>query len=439
MPFLRFPQLTTTHARARAHAIPCPPSTEYARARRRCLLCSMCCRVRGDLRDAFEKIVRAAHADPLPPLPPAAPAATGAAALPAPRRPRRLDGLILELSGLSELGPVVETFFADPFVQSALGLDSIVCVCDAGHLRRQLLSDSALIREQLALADLAILNKTDTLAGTGGEELADLARAVSAINSTCTVFPCSLHDGGTLPEEFFGSGAFMQCQKFTKGVQLAAAAIPAPAPPPATGSGHGHGHGHPPADLAAPHHHDALGYRSFSVEIGDRLIDPRRLAKTIQLLHERAKEGVAFAAGIPVTDALTPIVRCKGIVFGSPTSRTAIQGLYEHVDLVPLMAAAAGPTAAILNQLVFIGPIGAELQAAIELEVSALTMALPPTRGPTTSVGVRPASAATHARQQPQRQPAAPVRQTGSGFANLKDRLGGFRAGRGDVDDFGAF
>ena len=385
----------------------------------------MCCRVRGDLRDAFEKIVRAAHADPLPR---AAPAVTGTAALPAPRRPRRLDGLILELSGLSELGPVVETFFADPFVQSALGLDSIVCVCDAGNLRRQLLSDSELIREQLALADLAILNKADTLAGTGGEELAELTRAVSAINSTCTVFPCSLDDGGTLPSEFFGSGAFMQCQKFTKGIQLAAAAIPAP--PPATGSGHGHGHGHPSAALAAPHHHDALGYRSFSVEIADRLIDPRRLAKSIKLLHERAKEGVASAAKISVTDVLTPIVRCKGIVFGSPTSRTAIQGLYEHIDLFPLMAAAAGPTAAILNQLVFIGPIGAELQAAIELEVAALAMALPPTRGPTTSVSVRPAAAAAA---------AAPVRQTGSGFANLKNRLGGFRGGGGDVDDFGAF
>lgn len=404
----------------------------------------MCCRVRGDLRDAFEKIVRAAHADPLQPA--AASTAASTATFSAPRPQRRLDGLILELSGLSELGPVVETFFADPFVQSALGLDSIVCVCDAGNLRRQLQSDSALIREQLALADLAILNKTDTLAGQktkngkGSDELAGLARAVAAINSTCTVFPCSLGGGGALPSDFFGMDAFMQCQKFTKGVQLAAAAIPAQPyqqpPPTAPVSGHGHGHGHPPAELGAPHHHDALGYRSFSIEISDRLIDPRRLARSIEVLHERAKEGVATAAGIPVTDALTPIVRCKGIVFGSPTSRTALQGLYEHVDLIPLMAAAAGSAATILNQIVFIGPIGAELQLAIELQIAALATALPPTRGTTMSASVRVAPS-----PQVRHQPAAPARQKGSGFANLKNRLGtlgGLRGG-GGTDDFGAF
>ncbi len=89
----------------------------------------MCCRVRGDLRDAFKRIVVAAYEAP-PALDAAAAAAattttssstsssTTAAAPRAARRTRGLDGLVLELSGLSELGPVVQTFLTDPFVRS---------------------------------------------------------------------------------------------------------------------------------------------------------------------------------------------------------------------------------------------------------------------------------------------------------------------------------
>ena len=105
----------------------------------------MCCRVRGDLRDAFKRIVKTAYS------PQIGSRASKGNPTPPSQVKRGLDGLVLELSGLSELGPVVQTFFSDTFVQGTLGIDSIVCVIDVSNLKRTLSQGSALIFEQLSL------------------------------------------------------------------------------------------------------------------------------------------------------------------------------------------------------------------------------------------------------------------------------------------------
>lgn len=109
----------------------------------------MCCRVRGDLRDAFKRIVKTAYS---PQASRSAPEGNPTGTPPPTSQMKRgLDGLVLELSGLSELGPVVQTFFSDTFVQGTLGIDSIVCVIDVSNLKRTLSQGSGLIFEQLSL------------------------------------------------------------------------------------------------------------------------------------------------------------------------------------------------------------------------------------------------------------------------------------------------
>lgn len=47
---------------------------------------------------------------------------------------QRLDGIILECSGLADVRPVAQTFFAAPSLQGNLRLDAVICVTDTRRL-----------------------------------------------------------------------------------------------------------------------------------------------------------------------------------------------------------------------------------------------------------------------------------------------------------------
>eukprot|EP00512_Aurantiochytrium_limacinum_P002377 CAMPEP_0171508536 /NCGR_PEP_ID=MMETSP0958-20121227/14220_1 /TAXON_ID=87120 /ORGANISM="Aurantiochytrium limacinum, Strain ATCCMYA-1381" /LENGTH=267 /DNA_ID=CAMNT_0012045577 /DNA_START=104 /DNA_END=904 /DNA_ORIENTATION=- len=147
----------------------------------------MCCRVRGDLVDTFKRLIG---------------------------RAKTLDGVVLELSGLSSLAPVVQTFFSDSFVQRSLQLDSVICVIDGLQSDRLLLGKSTydggpeaakdfellgeLTREQISLSDTVILNKLN--ARNDGKEIEiDLRESIKQINRTCRIETCALRDA-PLPE-----------------------------------------------------------------------------------------------------------------------------------------------------------------------------------------------------------------------------------------------
>lgn len=84
---------------------------------KKCFQGCVCCKVRGDLIDGLKALVRGdTSAD-----------ATGAG----PAVSGHFDGVIIETSGLSEVGPVAQTFFADPYVQRNFRLDAVVAVVDA--------------------------------------------------------------------------------------------------------------------------------------------------------------------------------------------------------------------------------------------------------------------------------------------------------------------
>jgi G3E family GTPase len=76
------------------------------------------------------------------------------------KRVRSFDGILIETTGLANPGPVAQTFFADADVASRTKLDSIITVVDAKHLPQRL-QDSHEAEEQIAFADVILVNKTD--------------------------------------------------------------------------------------------------------------------------------------------------------------------------------------------------------------------------------------------------------------------------------------
>jgi G3E family GTPase len=94
------------------------------------------------------------------------------------RRKGRFDGIIVETTGLADPAPVAQTFFVDEDVKRATRLDAIVTVVDAKHLPARL-KDSAEAQEQIAFADIIVLNKMDLVTE---EEAAEVERLIRGIN-----------------------------------------------------------------------------------------------------------------------------------------------------------------------------------------------------------------------------------------------------------------
>jgi len=98
------------------------------------------------------------------------------------RRDLKLDRLIIETSGLADPAPVLQTFLADPDLLTRVELESVVTVVDAANFQRQI--DDTIAREQIAFADLIVLNKVDLPAPN---ELAKLERDLRAINPVAAI------------------------------------------------------------------------------------------------------------------------------------------------------------------------------------------------------------------------------------------------------------
>eukprot|EP00892_Ulva_mutabilis_P002897 jgi/Ulvmu1/12608/UM092_0039.1 len=99
------------------------------------------------------------------------------------------DNVILETTGLADPAPVAFTFFANPWVKKHYHLDSIVTVVDALHLHKHLThagnaADSGAVNEtvnQIAFADMVLLNKIDLVSGEQLMAVEDSIRGINAI------------------------------------------------------------------------------------------------------------------------------------------------------------------------------------------------------------------------------------------------------------------
>jgi len=116
----------------------------------------VCCTVRGDLVRVVEGLMR---------------------------RPGRFDAIVVETTGLADPAPVAQTFFMDEDVRRKTRLDAVVALVDAKHLPLRL-KDSREAEDQIAFADVVVLNKTDLVTP---EELRDVEATVRAINPTARI------------------------------------------------------------------------------------------------------------------------------------------------------------------------------------------------------------------------------------------------------------
>jgi G3E family GTPase len=111
----------------------------------------VCCTVRGDLVRVVEGLMR---------------------------RPGRFDAIVVETTGLADPVPVAQTFFMDEDVRRKTKLDAVVAVVDAKHLPLRL-KDSREAEDQIAFADVIVLNKTDLVTP---DELHAVEHAIRHIN-----------------------------------------------------------------------------------------------------------------------------------------------------------------------------------------------------------------------------------------------------------------
>ena len=106
------------------------------------------------------------------------------------KRKGRFDGIIVETTGLANPAPVAQTFFVDEDVRAKTRLDAIVTVVDAKNFAARL-ADSPEARDQVAFADVIVLNKTDLVSAA---ELDTAEARVRAINPVATIHRSSRAD-----------------------------------------------------------------------------------------------------------------------------------------------------------------------------------------------------------------------------------------------------
>ncbi len=99
------------------------------------------------------------------------------------KRRERFDYILVESTGLADPGPVAQTFFMDDEIKGQLRLDAIVTLVDAYHIEGQL-EHAKEAHEQIAFADVILLNKTDL---TDAAQLARIEQRVRAMNGRAKI------------------------------------------------------------------------------------------------------------------------------------------------------------------------------------------------------------------------------------------------------------
>ena len=112
----------------------------------------ICCTVRGDLMRIIGNLMK---------------------------RRDKFDHLVIETTGLADPAPVIQTFFVDEDMREQLLLDAVVTVVDAKHIWQHWDAEEA--QEQIAFADVILINKTDLVTNEQLEELENRIRGMNAI------------------------------------------------------------------------------------------------------------------------------------------------------------------------------------------------------------------------------------------------------------------
>jgi G3E family GTPase len=265
----------------------------------------VCCTVRGDLIEVLEKLLR---------------------------QPGRFDAIVIETTGLADPVPVAQTFLMDEGARAKTRLDAVVTVVDAKHLPLRM-KDSREAEDQIAFADVVLLNKTDLVTPA---ELAEVEAVIRAVNPYAEVHRTRRSEIGL--ERILDRGVF--------DLQRALRLDPAFLEPAAAGEhdhAHDHGHDHdehgqvhghehgdacPPDCDHAHHRHPRLAADGTPSPVHDVTV------ASISLRTGELDAGKFFPWIHALTQARGPsILRMKGILaFRDEARRYAVQGVHMIVE-----------------------------------------------------------------------------------------------------------
>ncbi|PNE10803.1 MAG: cobalamin biosynthesis protein CobW [Beijerinckiaceae bacterium] len=228
----------------------------------------ICCTVRGDLIRIVEGLLK---------------------------RKGKFDAILVETTGLADPAPVAQTFFVDADVRDAARLDAVVTVADAKWLTERL-KDAPEAKNQIAFADVIILNKTDLVCADEVSEIEARIRAINPYAKLHKTVNCAVPLDAVLGRNAFDLDRILDlAPEFLDGED-----------------DHEHEHEH----HGLKHYHDEdMQSVSLSIE-GD--IDPEKFMPWLQNYVQ--KEGAS-------------ILRAKGILaFKNEPKRFVFQGVHMLLD-----------------------------------------------------------------------------------------------------------
>jgi G3E family GTPase len=242
----------------------------------------ICCTVRGDLVRIIDGLMR---------------------------RKGKFDAIIVETTGLADPAPVAQTFFMDENVGSKTKLDAVVTVADAKWLKDRL-KDAPEAKNQIAFADVILLNKTDLVTKAELEEIEARIRGINPYARLHRTERAKIDIAEVLGRNAFDLDRILDIE---------------PAFLEKDEHDHDHHHDHSHGDHGAHDHHHHGGLKHYhdedmqSVSIKtDKPLNPDKFFPWVQDLV--ATEG-------------KDILRCKGILsFKDDPERFVFQGVHMILD-----------------------------------------------------------------------------------------------------------
>jgi G3E family GTPase len=234
----------------------------------------ICCTVRGDLIRIIEGLMK---------------------------RKGKFDAIVVETTGLADPAPVAQTFFVDEDVRAAARLDAVVTIADAKWLAARL-RDAPEAKNQIAFADVIVVNKTDLVTPAELREVEARIRAINPYARLHRAQNCDVAIAEVLERRAFDLDRILDIEPEFLNLD--------------DHDHHDHGHhGH----RGLKHYHD-----EDMQSIGARLegdVDPDKFMPWInRLTQERGPS----------------ILRCKGIVaFKGDPKRFVFQGVHMMLDGEP--------------------------------------------------------------------------------------------------------
>ncbi|MBC8130314.1 MAG: GTP-binding protein [Rhizobiaceae bacterium] len=261
----------------------------------------VCCTVRGDLVRVVEGLTK---------------------------RKGRFDAIIVETTGLADPVPVAQTFFMDEDVRAKTKLDAVVALVDAKHLPLRL-KDSREAEDQIAFADVVLLNKTDLVTP---EELAKIEATVRAINPHAVIHRTERAEIAL--DRVLGQGAFDLARVLDADPEFLDAAKAAHdehvCGPDCDHDHHDHaGHDHHGHDHGHGHDHHGHGHgHAHAAPIHDITVT------SVSLRGGELDEKLFFPWIQKLTQEEGPnILRLKGIIaFAGDPDRYVVQGVHMIIE-----------------------------------------------------------------------------------------------------------